>query len=123
MEASATMATIDLTMSMERGLLMLSLLLMPRLILTSTMEASATTATIDLTMSMERGLLMLSLLLMPTLTPTSWVDTMVDTMAWDTMVDTMDLGDNMDLECQLKRQPAQMTCPSFLTVQFYRSKT
>merc|ERR1711970_1495223 len=116
---SATTATIDLTMSMERGLLMLSLLLMPRPILISTIVASATTATIDLTMFMERGLLMLSLLLMPTPTPTS----LVDTMAWDTMVDTMDLGDNMDLECQLKRRPAQMTCPSFLTVQFYRSKT
>merc|ERR1711887_68126 len=105
------MDTIDLTMSMERGLLMPSLLLMPRPILISTMVASATMDTIDLTMSMERGLLMPSLLLMPTLTPTSWVDTMVDTTAWDTMVDTMDLGDNMDLECQLKRRPAQMTCP------------
>merc|ERR1712002_144920 len=100
-EVSATMAT-AFPMSMERGLLMPSLLLMPRLIPTSTTEASATTATIDPTMSMERGLLMLSLLLMPTLTHTDWVDTMVDTTAWDTMVDTMDIGDKMDLECQLK---------------------
>merc|ERR1712098_1017197 len=105
-EVSATMA-MAIPMSMERGLLMLSLLLMPRLILTSIMEALATTATIDPTMSMERGLL----LLMPTLTHTDWVDTMVDTTAWDTMVDTMDIGDKMDLECQLKRRPAQMTCP------------
>merc|ERR1712098_928971 len=89
-------------MSMESGLLMLSLLLLPRLILTSIMEALATTATIDPTTSMERGLLMLSLLLMPTLTHTDWVDTMVDTTAWDTMVDTMDIGDKLDLECQLK---------------------
>jgi len=38
---------------------------------------------------MERGLLMLNLLLMPRLIPTTWVGTMVDSMAWDTMVDTI----------------------------------
>merc|ERR1711887_282724 len=61
----------------------------------------------------ERGLLM------PRLIPTTWVGTMVDTMALDTMatVDTLDIpiGDKLDLECQIKQRPAQMTCPSFFS--------
>merc|ERR1719315_19187 len=65
---------------------------------------------------------MLSLLLMPRLIPTIWVDTMawvmLDTIP-DTMatVDTLDIpiGDKLDLECQKKQRPAQMTCPSFFS--------
>merc|ERR1711925_33257 len=66
----------------------------------------------------EKGLLMLSLLLMPRLIPTTWVGTMVDTMALDTMamVDTLDIpiGDKLDLECQIKKT----TCPNDLPIFF-----
>merc|ERR1711970_1536211 len=71
--------------------------------------------TMGMVITSERGLQMLSLLLMPRLIPTTWVDTMaLDTMA---TVDTLDIpiGDKLDLECQIKQRPAQMTCPSFFS--------
>jgi len=118
---------------MERGPLMLSLLLIPRLIPTTWVDTMVcvTMDTIPDTMGMvitsEKGLLMLSLLLMPRLIPTTWVGTMVDTMALDTMamVDTLDIpiGDKLDLECQIKQRPAQMTCPSFSVSTMYKNKT
>merc|ERR1719334_2485229 len=130
--ACVTMDTIPDTMGMvitsEKGLLMLSLLLMPRLIPTTWVDTMAcvTMDTIPDTMGMvitlEKGLLMLSLLLMPRLIPTTWVDTMaLDTMA---MVDTLDIpiGDKLDLECQIKQRPAQMTCPSFSVSTMYKTK-
>merc|ERR1712180_162713 len=118
-----TIPTMEAFITLERGLLMLNLLLMPRLIPTIWVDTMAwgMLDTIPDTMGMvitsERGLQMLSLLLMPRLIPTTWVGTMVDTMALDTMatVDTLDIpiGDKLDLECQIKQRPAQMTCPSF----------
>merc|ERR1711970_830077 len=86
-----------------------------------------TIPTMGMVITSERGLQMLSLLLMPRLIPTTWVGTMVDTMALDTMatVDTLDIpiGDKLDLECQIKQRPAQMTCRSFFqSVQCTKTK-
>merc|ERR1719300_508245 len=87
------MDTTDILMlTMERGLLMLSLRLM--LIPTSCMEDTMDLVIMDLDMdttdilmlTMERGLLMLNQRLMPT--PTSF---MVDTMDLDTMGSAMDI--------------------------------
>merc|ERR1712198_354477 len=87
------MDTTDILMlTMERGLLMLSLKLMPTP--TSCMEDTMDSATMDLDMdttdipmlTMARGLLMLNQRLM--LTPTS---SMVDTMDLDTMGLAMDI--------------------------------
>merc|ERR1712014_96276 len=93
-----------------------------------------TIPTMEASITQERGLLMQSLLLMPKLIPTTCLmdlvtmaDTMVDTMALDTMamVDTLDIpiGDKLDLECQIKQRPAQMTCPSFSVSTMYKNKT
>merc|ERR1712034_65851 len=72
--------------------------------------------TMGMVITSEKGLLMLSLLLMPRLIPTTWVGAMVDTL-------DIPIGDKLDLECQIKQRPAQMTCPSFSVSTMYKNKT